>query len=69
VETTITLYQCDSCGRILDEADTEKVVPCPCGSRMVRLAVPSALNVARYFLRHPKMLLLWGKEALWRSKK
>lgn len=66
METTITLYQCDTCGRMLDEADTQKIVPCPCGNRMVRLAVPSAWNVFRYFFRHPRMLFVWAKEAVCR---
>lgn len=63
MNTVIKLYSCWKCSAIMDESDTERPeAPCACGSRMVRPAEPTRRNIARYFIKKPKMLLVFLKE-------
>lgn len=61
MNTVISLYSCWKCGKIKDEAEASGPTGCSCGSRMVSPAEPTANNVLRYFLSHPKQALrfLW----------
>ena len=60
--TVIKLYSCMKCGAILDEIDTMKQEPCPCGGRMMKPTQPTRWTVFRYVARHPGALWTWFKE-------
>lgn len=65
--TVISLFRC-KCGRIRDEEDTAKEIPCPCGGRMFFSTFVTRRMVWRYLLTHPKRLWQMVKEGGFRRQ-